>query len=173
MSFFKPNFRKLRVLSCLILALTYVAAPKLYAKDLAGELFKRVKPPSSEWKVEKNKKGDKELIVKEKKKAVTVGLKVQPNLPVTTLYFLEQVRSKLIADPGYQGAEFTIINSQKINGSTWNYFIIKRKDQVNQEFWGRSLTSDQILMVLYTALGSYYPQYQEDFYRVIEQASEI
>ncbi|MFO1464313.1 MAG: hypothetical protein U1F66_11100 [bacterium] len=171
MSFFRLNFRHLKVITCLILALTYLATPRLFAKDLAGDLFKKVKPPTSEWKVGKDKKGDKVLGVKDKMKAVNVGLKIQVNMPVTTQYFLEQVRSRIISDPGYGGAEVTLINSQNLNGSTWDYFVIKRKDQVNQEFWARSLNSDQILMVLYTALGNYYPQYHEDFQKILEQAS--
>lgn len=171
MSFFKFQSRNLRTISFVILTLAYLATPKLFAKDLVSDFLKKVKPPTSEWKVSKDKKADKEFNVKDKMKAVTVGLKIQPNLPVTAQYFLEQVRSRIMSDPGYQGAEISKINSQEVNGSTWNYFVIQRKDQVNQEFWGRAFTSDQILMVLYTALGNYYPQYHEDFLKVLEQAS--
>ncbi len=141
----------------------------LRAKDLADDLFKKVQPPNSEWKVGKNKKWDKELGIKGKMPAVNIGVRIQGEMPISAANFLDQVRTKIIEDPGYQGAEVTLIQSQKIGGTSWNFFVIKRKDEVDQEFWARPFSSDQVLMVLYTAVGSYFGQYRNDFLQVLQE----
>jgi len=143
----------------------------LMAKDSIGDLFKRIKPPSSEWKIDKAKKGDVEVGVKGKTEAVNIGVKLQGDVPISAESFLDQVRSKIIADPSYQGPEITLVNSQMVGGASWNFFVIKRRDQINQEFWARPLSSDKILMVLYTAIGTYYEQYRGDLLQVLQQAS--
>ena len=146
-------------------------SPHLMAKDSVGDLFNRVKPPTSEWKVGKNKKGDKEIGVKGKMPAINIGLKLQQDVPISAANFLDQVRTKIMSDPDYQGAEITLVHSQMVGGKTWDFFVIKRKDQINQEFWARSLSSDQMLNVLYTAVGNYYAQYRNDFLKVLDQAA--
>lgn len=169
----KSHFKRLQMAVGLLLTLSCVSlfcAP-LMAKDSGSDLLKRVKPPSSEWQVGKDKKWDKEIGIKGKMPAVNIGLRVQKDMPISAGNFLDQVRTKIMGDPGYQGAEITLVSSQKLGNTTWDLFVIKRKDEINQEFWARSFASDQILMVLYTAVGNYYGQYRNDFLQVLQQAN--
>ena|SRR5215813_1945979 len=169
----RSRLRPLQVTIWLLLALacgTTFSLP-LMAKDSKSDPFKWVSPPSSEWKLRKVKKGEIEVGVKGKPKAINIGLRIQDDVPFTAGNFLDQVRTKLMADPGYQGADITQVDSKSVGGKTWNYFVIKRKDQIFQEFWARSLSSDRILNVLYTTVGNYYELYRNDFMKVLEQAA--
>jgi len=141
--------------------------------------LKGIKPPNSDWTLRKISPNELtagiaeelQIEVKGKEKSVNVGMRIGIDLPISAKLFLDQVRNKIAATDDYQGAEITFVQSQAVDGVTWAFFTIKRKDEVQQEFWARSITSDHILMVLYTALGSYYQQYRDDFQKVLKQAS--
>ena len=105
-------------------------------------------------------------------KAVNVGLRVMKGVPIENQNFLDQVRTKAVEDPEVKGAEIGLIRSREIGGKTWNYFILKRKDEINQEFWARKLKPDEVFIVLYTAVGTYYDQYQPEFLKILETASK-
>ena len=134
--------------------------------------FQAVKPPGADWKLIKVSSSEIQVALKSKPKAVNVSLKIMEGVPVDNEFFLDQVRNKCLEDPEAKGAEFGLVRLQEVGGKRWSYFILKRKDEVNQEFWTRKLSSDQVLMVLYTAVGSYYDQYRGEFLKVLEQAAK-
>jgi len=151
--------------------LTILSYPAM-AKDPSEGLFKQIKAPSSEWKLRKVDQDELNLDVKDKPKAINIGLKIIENIPISAKTFLDQVRTKGVEDPDTQGAEFSAIETRPMGGLNWEVFVVKRKNEVNQEFWTRSISSDRILMVLYTAVGTYYPQYRPDLMKVLEQAAK-
>lgn len=170
----KSRLSPIKATLCLFIGVILILSHSLsaLAKDSVGEVFKRIKPPTSEWTVSKKKKGEVEVGVKGRTDAVNIGVRLQAGVPISVESFLDQVRTKILEDPSYQKPEVTLVNSQAVGGTNWSFFVIKRKDQINQEFWARPLSSDEILMVLYTAVGNYYPQYHEDLFKVLQQAAK-
>jgi|GEM_PF-2268656 len=149
--------------------------------DESQDPFLGMKPPTSEWStrmVNKEElpagvKEELQIEVKGKEKAVNAGLRIGTDLPISSKSFLDQVRQRIAADKDYQGAEITSVKSKSVGGKQWDFFVIQRKDEIHQEFWARSISSDQILMLLYTALGNYYDQYHKDYNKILEQAAGI
>jgi hypothetical protein len=134
--------------------------------------FYQVKTPDAGWKLRKVSASEIEVFLKSKPKAVNVGLRIMEGIPIESQNFLDQVRSKGMEDPDAKGAEFGLVRTQEVGGKVWNCFIMKRKDEISQEFWTRKLSSDEVLMVLYTAVGTYYDQYHSEFMKVLEQATK-
>jgi hypothetical protein len=134
--------------------------------------FQHLKPPNDEWQLITVSPSEMTVAVQSKPQAVNVGVRTMGGVPIKSENFLDQVRSKGLEDPEAKGAEFTSVRSQKVGGKEWSYFIIKRKDEVNQEFWARKISDDEVLMVLYTAVGTYFDQYHSGFRKVLEQAAK-
>lgn len=150
----------------------------LMSKESTKDPLKGLKAPTSEWSLRKFKSKELkpgieeefEIEVKQKGSAVNIGLRIGKDLPISSHDFLDQVRTQLAASKDYEGAEITFVKSQEAGGKDWDFFTIHRKDQIKQEFWARSISSDKILMVLYTSVGDYFEQYRNDFVKVLERA---
>jgi len=152
--------------------ISFLALPMKVLEARAMNPFSQVKPPNADWKLRKVSDTEIEVFLKSQPKTVNLGLKIMDGVPVGSQNFLDQVRSKGMEDPDTKGAEFGLVRSQEVGGKTWDYFILKRKDEIDQEFWTRKISADEVLMVLYTAVGAYYDQYHPEFLKVLEQAAK-
>jgi len=149
------------------------------AKDSSNDPLKGIKAPSSQLNLRKLSAAELQagieeelkLGVKDKADAVSIGLRIGKDLPIDSHNFLDQVRSRIKKNKEYEGAHLSPVQTQNLGGMDWDFFTIERKDEIKQEFWARSISSDKILMLLYTTVGSYYEQYRNDFMKVVEQAA--
>ncbi|HCU23864.1 MAG TPA: hypothetical protein DF383_02510, partial [Deltaproteobacteria bacterium] len=113
-----------------------------------------------------------EFFVKGKRKAVNVSLKIFTEVPLSIPIFLGQARKGMQEDSKYDGAFMGNLKSQTLGNKQWSSFSIKMNPEIRQEVWGRKLNSDTALLVLFTAVGTYYDQYHPSFVSILAQSAD-
>jgi hypothetical protein len=146
----------------------------LHASPLTKPL-ENTQLPNTGWTWENPQKDETNTkIMYPKKTGQAVNLRVHTyEVPVTAKSFLEQVRTNIMEKPDYQGAEIRLVTTKEVDGVSWDVFEIKRKDEINQEIWGRKTDSSVVLMLIYTGAGDYFKEYYSDLMTVLKRASKI
>ncbi len=143
------------------------------AAAFAAHPVKDAKLPNDNWvwkKPEKDEPSARTMYVKKTGEAVSIRIDTY-EVPVSSKSFLDSVREKIMAKPDYAGAEIQLVTTKQVAGKVWDLFYIKRKDEINQEIWGRKTDPNTVFMIIYTGAGTYYQQYYNDFMDFMKQAS--
>lgn len=138
------------------------------------EPLEKVKLPSSDWtwgKPDKDPNTTRILYPTKTGQAVNVRAHTY-EVPVSAKVFLDQVRGNLMSREDYQGAEIRLMTTQVVDGVTWDVFEVKRKDEINQEIWGRKPSSNVVFMIIYTGAGSYFKEYYDQFKGIMSSLSK-
>lgn len=166
---FRSLLPKLFVLTCLLLP----SVPDS-AFALQSDAVKNAKLPNGNWvwkAADPDEPDAKTMYVKKTGEAVSIRINSY-DVPISAQRFLESVREKIMAKPDYAGAQVDLVNSKDVNGKTWSVFAIKRKDEINQEIWGRKMGGEAVFMVIFTGAGSYYNDYHGDLMEFIQANSK-
>ena len=157
----------------LILTILFLSASPALSQGPWGDSMKKIKTPGPEWGKDINASGTEgEFFVKGKRKAVNVSLKIFTEVPLSIPIFLGQVRKGMQEDSKYDGAFMGNLKSQTLGNKQWSSFSIKMNPEIRQEVWGRKLNSDTALLVLFTAVGTYYDQYHPSFVSILAQSAD-
>ena len=155
-----------------ILTLSLSVLDVSWAKS-PGSAVENAQLPNGNWtwkKPDPEEPGAKTMFVKKTGEAVSIRIN-NYEVPISAQRFLESVREKIMAKPDYAGAEVQLVSSREVNGKTWNVFGIRRKDEINQEIWGRKIDGEAVFMVIFTGAGTYYDQYHSDLMSFLKASS--
>lgn len=133
--------------------------------DAVSQALEKVTLPNNDWTWAKPEKdANSSRIMYPKKTGQAVNLRIHSyEVPVSAKSFLEQVRTNIISKPDYQGAEVRLLINKTVDGTSWDVFEIKRKDEISQEIWGRKPNNNIVMMIIYTGAGSYFQEYYPQF----------
>lgn len=138
----------------------------------AKELGAKLTLPSSSWVWDKDYSGDDTIagmFVQKTGKAVNLRVNHYA-YPDSAKQYLDAVRDKLMEKPEYKGGEFKLVERKMLGGKAWDYFKLKRKDNILQEIWSRKGDNGDMLFVMYTTAGDdLFNQYHEDFMVLLSQ----
>jgi len=158
----------------LVLISFWVGGDHLLCADPVDGLIKTIQAPSSEWELKRKINKDQselKLAVKGKEPVVNIGVRIFKNVPISSNTYLEEVRKHMISDPRYKEGNVDEIHNKERFGKEWAFLTLVMGPEIHQELWVRKLASDVVMMVLYTAVGSYYEQYHSDFDGILQQSA--
>jgi hypothetical protein len=163
----------IKKISFLFFALLLFVPPVVSAKG-GDDPLRSAKLPNGNWtwkSPDKDEPEAKTMYVKKTGEAVSIRIN-NYIVPISSAKFLESVREQIMLKPDYAGAEVQLVKDREVAGKTWDVFGIKRKDEINQEIWGRKVDGGGVFMVIYTGAGTYYTEYYSDFMTFIRDHSK-